>query len=72
MMERKEAAKRLAAVTSAYTGIAIGNWDDTHEYIEEVLGRPVFTHELASKELWAEIHEKSKPEFLSLWKAFLS
>ena len=40
--------KREAAIVSAYTGVLIGDFDEVHKYIEELLGRPVFTHELAA------------------------
>ena len=63
--------KRLAAVTAAYTGFLVGNFDDMHQYIEELLGYPVFTMDLASDLLCREIKEKSKPEFIQLWREFL-
>lgn len=37
-----------------------------HRYIEEKLGRPVFTHELASKAVLDEIRAAVKPDFLEL------
>jgi len=41
---------RESLVISVYTGFMIGNdFGKVHEYIEEILGRPVFTHELANK-----------------------
>lgn len=58
--------KYEAAVISAYTGILVGKFEDTHELIEKLLGRPVWTHELASKELWNEIKEEVKPQFIEL------
>jgi hypothetical protein len=58
--------KREAAVISAYTGILLGPFDELHKYIEEIMERPVWTHELASKNVWEEIKLKSKPEFLAL------
>ncbi len=58
--------KREAAIVSAYTGILLGNFDELHSYIEEILGRPVFTHELASTGLVHDIKEKTKKDFLSL------
>lgn len=41
-MTRKE-----AIAISAYTGFCFAPFDEIHQFIEEVLGRPVFTHELA-------------------------
>lgn len=58
--------KREAAIVSAYTGILIGAFDDMHAYIEEKLGRPVFTHELADEDVWKEIHTKAKNDFLNI------
>jgi hypothetical protein len=58
--------KREAAIVSAFTGILIGKFDDMHRYIEKILDRPVFTHELASKRLAYEIKEKSKADFIEI------
>lgn len=58
--------KREAAIIGAYTGILIGDFDDLHQYIEEVMGRPVWSHELASKEVNEEIKRKAKPDLLAL------
>lgn len=55
-----------AVIISAYTGFLICDFDDMHKYIEEKLGRPVWTHELASKEIQNEIRQKCKTEFLEL------
>ena len=53
-------------VLSAYTGILMCNMDEVHKYIEKLLGRPVWIHELASESLWAQIKEKAKPDFLKI------
>ena len=37
-----------------------------HKYIEDILGRPVWTHELADHSVMEEIKEKSKSDFLEL------
>lgn len=58
--------KRQAQVLGAYTGITCSEFGLVHEYVEELLGRPVFTHEMASKELCEEIKKLAKPEFLQL------
>ena len=57
------------AIITAYTGITMlaGNkFQIFHKYIEDILGRPVFTHELADPAVWKEIKEKSKKDFLEL------
>ena len=38
--------KREAAIISAYTGILIGEFEDMHSYIEEIMERPVYTYEI--------------------------
>jgi len=58
--------KKEAAIIGAYTGILKGDFSDMHEYIEQILDRPVFTHELASKELNNKIKELSKQDFLNI------
>lgn len=58
--------KYEAIVVSAYTGYCICNFADVHEYIEKKLGRPVWTHEFADKNIWEEIREKVRPDFVRL------
>jgi hypothetical protein len=58
--------REQAAIIGAFTGFSCGPFGDMHKKIEDLLGRPVFTHEMADKELWKEIKEKVKPEFLSI------
>lgn len=56
---------REGIVLSAYTGFLLcDNFGLVHEYIEEILGRPVFTHEIPS--LRDVIAEKSKAEMLTI------
>lgn len=57
-----------AVIISAYTGVLMCDFDDMHKYIEEKLGRPVWTHELGYKEIQEEIRQKCKSEFLELCK----
>ena len=58
--------KREAAIIGAFTGVLCGEFHDMHQYIEEIMGRPVFTHEMADKYIVEEIKEKSKPDFLTI------
>lgn len=61
--------KSEAAVIMAYTGQVMltgEDFDIFHNYIERILNRPVFTHELDSKSVWDEIKEKSKNDFLDI------
>ena len=57
------------AIVTAYTGITMLTGDKLsifYEYIQSILGRPVWTHELADEAVWNEIKEKSKADFLRL------
>jgi hypothetical protein len=58
--------RQEAAIVSAYTGILIGKFSDLHRYIETLLDRPVFTHELADDSLFDKIKAKAKKDFISL------
>lgn len=59
--------KRECAVIMTYTGAVMLTGDDLqyfYEYIAELMGRPVFTHELAA--LADDLKEKAKPDFIRL------
>jgi hypothetical protein len=58
--------KREAAIVSAYTGYLVGNFADFHGYIEEKMGNPVFTHEMADKAFVEKLKELSKPDFVAM------
>lgn len=63
--------KHECAIVMAHTGICMLTGDDFgiyHEYIEKIMGRPVWTHELAIPEIAEEITEKSLNDFLELCK----
>lgn len=60
--------KRECAIISAYTGYLCGDFNEFHKYIEELLGRPVYTHELADEELCKKIKELAKEDFCNLGK----
>ena len=61
--------KEECAIIMAYTGFTMLSGEDFrifHKYIEDILGRPVYTHELASNSVINEIKEKSRYDFLKL------
>ena len=58
--------KQERIIVSAYTGVLMCNFDDVHKYIEEKLGRPVFTHELGCDKVEREIKAATKSDFLAL------
>lgn len=37
-----------------------------NKYVAEIMGRPIFTHELADENIQNEIHDKSKTDFIGL------
>ena len=55
-----------AIVVSAYTGFLMCDFGYVQEYIEKKLGRPVWTHEFADKNIWEEIREKIRPDFVKI------
>jgi hypothetical protein len=62
----KVISKKEAAIISAYTGVLLGDFKDFHKYIEEILGRPLLSHELHKESIVGEIKEKSRDDFLNL------
>lgn len=61
--------KREAAIVGAYTGVLLGKFSDLHEYIEEAMGRPVWTHEIAMPGFMNELKERVRPDFLAICAA---
>lgn len=58
-------------IVETYTGICMTSGDErweVYKYMAEIMGRPVYTHELAEDEIQRELKEKSKPDFVSLCK----
>lgn len=59
--------KQEQIIVSAYTGYLIAdNFDEVQDYIQQKLGRPVFTHELADPRVLEEIRDKVRPDLLSI------
>ena len=57
---------REAAIVSAYTGYLLSDFANMQRYAEEVMGRPVWTHEFASTEFVDKLREKSKADFVNI------
>jgi len=55
-----------AAIIGAFTGIAAGPFSDIHGYAERKLGRPIWTHEFASKELSEELKDAAREDFIAI------
>jgi hypothetical protein len=55
-----------AAIIGAFTGFLCGPFDELHAYIERVMERPVWTHEMAA-EGWGDVlQEAARADFMSL------
>lgn len=54
--------KHELLVMSAYTGFLFCQVDELQRFIQDTLGRPVFTHELAGDKVQRELREKLLPE----------
>lgn len=63
---------KASVLVTAMTGIFFGDMSEFHEYVEKLLGRPVWTHELGNKEVWNEIKEKSRKNIEALNEALQS
>ena len=57
---------RAGAIISAHTGVLCCEFSSFHKYIEEIMGGPIFTHQLADRALTDEIKDKSKDDFIKL------
>lgn len=60
---------RERVIVMAYTGVCMFKGDRLrvfYKYLEELMGRPVYTHELADHGMWDEIKKLSEPDFLEL------
>ena len=57
---------REKVVVSAYTGIVMCDMAEIHQYINEIMQRPVFTHELAQDDILNEIRKRAEPEFIRI------
>ena len=61
--------KKECAIVMAHTGICMLAGEDFqifHKYVENIMGRPVYTHEMADPTIANEIKEKSTNDFLLL------
>ena len=59
--------KEQALLISAYTGfLVVNDFGDVHQYVEKVMGHPIFTSEFANKGFMEELREKLKPQFMAL------
>ncbi len=55
--------KRLMVTGSAATGFLMCEFSDMHEYVEQLLGRPVFTAEMGDKTTAEKIRHAAGDDF---------
>lgn len=57
--------KRESAIISAYTGVSFGGelFHAFHQYVEELFGHPVWTHQMTGKDFWDKLKELSRFDF---------
>lgn len=58
-------------IVETYTGYCMTSGDErdaVYKYMQKLLGRPVYTHELAQKSVVKMLQEKSKDDFVNLCK----
>ena len=56
-----------AILLSAYTGfLLVPDFSEVHKFCEDALGRPIFTHEFADRDVQKEIQEKLRPQIMEL------
>jgi len=55
-----------AAIIGLYTGVSMGPFEDVQKLAEDLLERPVFTHELANQNLCEKLKELVKPQFIQI------
>ena len=56
-------------IVEVYTGYCMTSpeeKDEVYKYMAEIMGRPVFTHELADKQIQERLREKARPDFTVL------
>lgn len=60
---------REKAIVMAHTGICMLTGDKFqifHKYVEDIMGRPIWTHEMGIESIADEIKAKSKDDFIAL------
>jgi hypothetical protein len=58
--------KEQAAIIGLYTGVTCSNFSYIHEYAEQKLGRPIFTHDFANESLMTGLKNLTKEDFLAI------
>lgn len=63
---------RECAIIETYTGYCMcagERRDEVYKYMQEIMERPVWTHEFADHEIQKELRDKSRADFIALAKS---
>jgi len=58
--------KKEAAIVTGYTGMLLGDFNEAHKYMQQKIGRPLYTHELANKSVIDEIRNACEKDFINI------
>lgn len=61
--------KHECAIVMAYTGTCMLAGDDFsifHQHVEDLMGKPIYTHEMGTDEVADEIKKRSREDFIRL------
>lgn len=58
--------KREGAIFTAFTGLLCTDFNSFHKYAEEIMGRPVFSHEFADESVSKSLKRLSESDFLNI------
>ena len=56
--------KREAAIVTCYTDFLIGDMDEVYKYLGEIVGTPVYTHEIPA--ICGQYREEIKKDFVKI------
>lgn len=58
--------KNEALIVMGYTGISTLSFDEFHGDVEKRLGRPIWTHQFADKNITEEIKQAYREDFIKM------
>jgi hypothetical protein len=58
--------KHEAAVMTAFTGVLIGSFNDFNDYVEKIIGLPIWAHQFGDVSFAEEIKEASRKDFIAI------
>lgn len=64
MKEMQQFTEEQGIVITGFTGLMACDFSKFHEDVEKRIKRPILTHEFGDKELWVEIKEAYRDDFV--------